>query len=94
MGYKSISKIDHHLSRKYSSLKAMYDRPHKSSPCRNMEWWLGRGRPLDPGLTTFGSFPNLEISNWHLKSAICTSRFKNSRNTQLVVSGYRGGSSM
>lgn len=46
------------------------------------------------GLTTFGSFPNLEISNWHLKSAICTSRFKNSRNTQLVVSGYRGGSSM
>ena len=48
MDYKSISKIDHHLSPLYLRLKAMYDRPHKSSPCRNMEWWLGRGRPLDP----------------------------------------------
>ena len=58
MDYKSISKIDHHLSHKYSRLKAMYDRPHKSSPCGMV---VGTGSPSRSGLTTFGSFPNLEI---------------------------------
>lgn len=46
MGYRALSRIYHVRNKHYGRVWAMYTRSHYPY----IEWWRGRGRPLNPYL--------------------------------------------